>query len=270
MKIFALLLLPACFLPVATGAPESATTVGRGNTGIALNGEAPTLDLVAKNRGGSNDTLPTDYTSSYGEAPAAAVRLTLAYGLGDDTDVEAAFEGQLWFYFLPLPTGASLGLRQHIDGGDMFDIALAGRVGGVTSGSSRTNDQNNAIDDEASAYYGALQGVIQVKHGFVRPLLSLSFMPFKITRAIHDQPVQRFYGAASSTTFGLMLVGDRVQFGPYATLTNFESEKFKGGFFPSFGLMLAFRPDRNKPKAVDPYLPGMATPTYGPYQPPPR
>lgn len=268
MKQLALLFLPACFLPVATGAPEPATTVGRGNVGFSLHGEAPTLDLVAKNRG-SDDPPPTDYTSSYGEAPAAAARLTLAYGLGDDTDVELAFEGQLWFYFFPLPTGASLGLRQHIDGGDMFDIALAARVGGVTTGSTKSDAMNTAVEDEASAIYGAVQAAIQVKHGFVRPLLALNVMPFKITRGIHDQPIQRFYGAATSTTFVLMFVGNHVQFGPYATLTNFESETFKGGFFPSFGLMLAFRPDRNAPKPPDPYLPGMGTPSYAPYQPRP-
>ncbi|MEO8553151.1 MAG: hypothetical protein ABI678_24430 [Kofleriaceae bacterium] len=267
MRLLALLFLPACFLPVATGAPEPATTVGRGNVGVAFTGEAPTLDLVASNNGsGSQDT---DYISSYGEAPAAALRATVAYGLGENTDVELAIEGQLWFYFLPLPTGASIGLRQHLDGGDMFDIALAGRFGGVTTGSTTVNGMDVATDDEASAVYGSLQGVVQVKRGFVRPLVSLNVMPFKITRGLESAPIQRFYGAATSATFGLMLVGDRVQFGPYATLTNFESQQFKGGFFPSFGLMLSFRPDRNRPKPPDPYLPGMSTPTYAPYQPAP-
>src|SRR3954468_18104410 len=113
MRLLALLFLPACFLPVATGAPEPATTVGKGNVGVALTGEAPTLDLVADNKDSS--APDTDYTSSYGEAPAAALRATIAYGLGENTDVELAIEGQLWFFFLPLPTGASLGLRHHLD-----------------------------------------------------------------------------------------------------------------------------------------------------------
>jgi len=267
MRQLALLLLPACFLPVATGAPEPATTVGKGKVGVAITGEAPTLDLIASNTGsGSQDT---DYTSTYGESPAAAMRLTLGYGLGENTDVELAVEGQLWFFFLPLPTGASIGLRQHLEGGDLFDIALAGRVGGVTTGSTQVNGQDVSSSDDASAIYGSLQGVVQVKHGFIRPLVSLNVMPFKVTRGLENQPIQRFYGAATSATFGLMLVGDRVQFGPYATITNFESQQFKGGFFPSFGLMLAFRPDRNRPKPPDPYLPGMSTPTYAPYQPAP-
>jgi hypothetical protein len=267
MRRLALALLPACYLPVATGAPESATTVGRGHLGVALSGEAPTLDLIANNSGsGSADT---DYTSSYGEAPAAAMRFTLSYGLGENTDVEIAAEGQLWYFFLPLPTGASIGLRQHLEGSDMFDIALAARFGGVSSGSTQVNGMDVATSDDASAIYGAFSGVVQVKNGFFRPLVSLQLMPFKVTRAVEGSPIQRFYGAATSATFALMLVGDNVQFGPYATLTNFESQQFKGGFFPSGGLMLAFRPDRNKPKPPDPYLPGMATPTYAPYTPPP-
>jgi len=267
MRRLALALLPACYLPVATGAPESATTVGRGHLGVSLSGEAPTLDLIANNSGsGSADT---DYTSSYGEAPAAAMRFTLSYGLAENTDVEIAAEGQLWYFFLPLPTGASIGLRQHLEGSDMFDIALAARFGGVSSGSTQVNGMDVATSDDASAIYGALSGVVQVKNGFFRPLVSLQVMPFKVTRAIEGSPIQRFYGAATSATLALMLVGDSVQFGPYATFTNFESQQFKGGFFPSGGLMLAFRPDRNKPKPPDPYLPGMATPNYAPYTPPP-
>ncbi|HEY6037996.1 MAG TPA: hypothetical protein VIV58_27135, partial [Kofleriaceae bacterium] len=230
MRRLALALLPACYLPVATGAPESATTVGRGHLGVSISGEAPTLDLIANNSGsGSADT---DYTSSYGEAPAAAMRFTLAYGLGENTDVEVAAEGQLWFFFLPLPTGASIGLRQHLEGGDLFDIALAARFGGVSSGSTQVNGMDVATSDDASAIYGAFSGVVQVKNGFFRPLVSLQLMPFKVTRAVEGSPIQRFYGAATSATFALMLVGDNVQFGPYATLTNFESQQFKGGFFP--------------------------------------
>ncbi|MEO6772725.1 MAG: hypothetical protein ABI467_06845 [Kofleriaceae bacterium] len=276
MRRLALALLPACYLPVATGAPESATTVGRGHLGVSVSGEAPTLDLIASNTGSGSGDI--DYTSSYGEAPAAALRLTLAYGLGDDTDLEIAAEGQLWFFFLPLPTGASIGLRQHLEGSDLFDIALAARVGGVSSGSTQVNGMDVATADDASAIYGAFSGVVQVKNGFLRPLVSLNVMPFKVTRAVEGSPVQRFLGAATSMTFAIMAVGDNIQFGPYATLTNFESQQFKGGFFPSGGLMLSFRPDRNRPKPVDsyppnqprpttPYPPGTAAPDFAPYVP---
>ncbi len=266
MRRLALLLLPACYLPVATGAPESAATVGRGKVGLSLSGEAPTVDLIASNTGSGSSN--NDYTSTYGEAPAAAMRGTVAVGLGEDTDLEVALEGQLWFFFLPLPTGASIGLRQHIDGGDLFDFAIAGRVGGVTSGSTSTDSQGLSTSDEASAYYGSISGVIETKRGVVRPLAALNVMPFKVTRGIESQPVQRFFGAATSVTVALMFVSDFIQFGPYATFTNFESQQFKGGFFPSGGLMLSFRPDRSKPKQADnPYPPGAQPPNYAPYTP---
>jgi len=71
-------------------------------------------------------------------------------------------------------------------------------------------------------------------------------MPFRISRSIQHDPVQRFVGAATSLTFAFMFVGDHIQLGPYATLTNFESQQFKGGFFPAGGLMLAIRPDRDR------------------------
>lgn len=256
MRGLLFLLLPACYLPVATGAPESATTVGAGHVGFSMNGEGPSLDLIAKNSNGSDDS----YTSTYATSPAAAARLTLAIGLGDDTDLELAAEGQLMFYFIPVPTGASIGLRQHMVTTDTFDITLAARFGGVTSANDGNHDSGSSLntDYSASAYYGALSAVVQARHGVFRPLASVNVMPFRISRSIQDEPVQRFTGAATSLTVAFMFVSDRVQFGPYATLTNFESEDFKGGFFPAGGLMLAFRPDRER---VSPPPAAMGPPT---------
>jgi hypothetical protein len=270
MRILALFLLGGCFLPVATGAPEPATTVGRGKLGAALTGEAPTLDLIAKKNGSS----PAEYTDTYGESPAAAMRFTLSYGITDNTDIEAAAEGELWFYFFPLPTGGSIGFRHHIDTGDDFDVAIAGRVGGVSAGLDYTDGDGNSEKNEATAEYGAAQGVIQLKHGPIRPLFSVSLMPFHVKRTPGDDPVQKFTGFASSATLGLMFVGRYAQFGPYITVTNFESQEFSGGFFTSGGVMLAFRPDRSRPKEPPPpppYTPPPYAPAYAPppYAPPP-
>ena len=272
----ALCLLAGCFLPVATGAPEPATTVGKGKLGAMISGEAPTIDLIANNGSGGNNT----YTDTYGASPAAAMRLTLSYGLTDDLDLEIAAEGELWLYFLPLPTGGSIGLRQHLAAGDTFDVAVAARIGGVTSGTATADTNGNATQDEASAEYAAVQAVVQLKRGTVRPLASINLMPFNITRAPEGDPIQRFKGLASSVTFGLMFVGNQVQVGPYATLTNFESTNFSGGFIGSGGLMLAIRQDRNRPHvdpvfqpvgpAPAPYPYGPAPPAYPPpnYPPP--
>lgn len=266
-KLALLASLSGCYLPVMTGAPDSAQTVGKGKLGFSVGAEAPELDLIAK-----DSTKETQYTDSYGEAPSAGMRGTLAFGVTDSTDLELSAEGQLWFFFLPLPTGASIGIRQHVAANDLFDFAIAGKFGGVSSGTATVDSSGNATSDEASAYFGSLSGVVQVRHGLFRPLVSLNVMPFKITRAVDGEPIQRFWGAATSVTFAAMFVGDFAQFGPYATFTNFESQQFKGGFFPSFGLMLSFRHDHNKEPPPNPYPPGYAPPTYQPvtpYQPPP-
>ncbi|MFT3697163.1 MAG: hypothetical protein QM831_28735 [Kofleriaceae bacterium] len=267
MKLAVLALLTGCYLPVMTGAPDSAQTVGRGKLGFSVGAEAPELDLIAKDA-----SKEQQYTDSYGAAPSAGLRGTLAFGVTNSTDLELSAEGQLWFFFLPLPTGASIGIRQHVAESDLFDFAIAGKFGGVSSGTSSTDANGNATSDEASAYFGSISGVVQVRHGLFRPLVSFNVMPFKITRALEDEPIQRFWGAATSLTFAAMFVGNGAQFGPYATLTNFESQEFKGGFFPSFGLMLAFRPDQNREQPPNPYPPGYAPPQYQPvtpYQPPP-
>jgi hypothetical protein len=242
MKLLLLALLPGCFLPVATGAPEPATTVGKGNFGFSLSAEAPTIDLVAQ----KDDAK--DYTDTYGESPAAAMRATLSYGITGSTDIEVAAEGQLWFFVVPIPTGGSIGFRQHLDAGDTFDAAIAARVGGVSSGTVSSDGMGNSASDAASAYYGALSGVIETRHGWIRPLLSLQLMPFSIKRGISGEPIERFKGLTSSATFALMLVGQHVQFGPYVTGTNFESQEFAGAWLGSFGLMLAIRPDRDSVK----------------------
>jgi hypothetical protein len=262
MKHAVLLLLGGCFLPVATGAPEPATTVGHGKVGLAVSGEAPTLDLIAK----KNGSTPEQYTDTYGQSPAAAARFTLSYGLTDDTDIEVAAEGELWFFFFPLPTGGSIGLRHHIDTGDAFDVAFAGRVGGVSAGLDYTDSNDQTVKNEATAEYAAIQGVIQLKHGPIRPLASINLMPFNVKRTPGSDPIQHFKGIASSLTFGLMLVSRVGQFGPYVTLTNFESQDFSGGTYPSFGLMLAIRPDRNRHVEPPPPPPAYTPP---PYAPPP-
>lgn len=248
-------LLAGCFLPVGTGAPLPATTVGHGHVGVALTGEAPTVDLIAKDDNSTNQT----YTDTYGASPAAAMSFTLEYGLTDDTDIEVAAEGELWLFFLPLPTGGSIGVRHHMWLGDDLDFALAGRIGGVAAGASVTDSSGDASSDSASAVYGAAQGVVQLRRGFVRPLAALSLMPFRIKRDISGDPQQRFAGLASSLTFGVAF-GRAVQLEPYLTVTDFASTQYAGGVLVSGGLMLAIRPQRNDRSAPPPPPP----PAYGP------
>src|SRR5688500_16497880 len=131
MKHLVWLLLGGCILPVSTGAPLPATTVGKGRIGMAISGEAPTLDLIADN--GDENMTGSPSAVTYGAAPAAATTLTFSYGVGDHTDLEVAGEGALYWFIFPLPTGGSIGLRQHIGGGDAIDLAVAARIGRVSS-----------------------------------------------------------------------------------------------------------------------------------------
>lgn len=263
MKHLALLctLATGCILPVSTGAPLPATTVGKGRVGFAGTAEAPTLDLIA-----DNETRDTGSPSaiSYGAAPAATLTFTLSYGLGDNTDLEVAGEGALYYFVLPLPTGGSIGFRQHIDAGDAFDVAVAARIGGASSSAQVTTSGGNQEESSASATYAAFSAVMQTKHGFVRPLLSVNIMPARIKRDPSDADPFSFKGLASSVTAGLMLVGKRALVGPYITATNFYSDEFNNsGWFVSGGLTFAIRPDRNREQ---PRIP--PTPMYAPPPPP--
>lgn len=261
----ACLVSAGCVLPVSTGAPLPATTVGKGRIGGALSAEAPTLDLIADNRDGNETGSPS--AISYGAAPAAAGTLTLSFGLGDDTDLEVAGEGALYFFLFPMPTGGSIGLRQHIDGGDKVDIGVAARLGYVASEAEITTSSGSSRS-AASATYVALQGVVQAKHGVIRPLAAINIMPAQIHRDPSDAAPFSFKGVASSLTLGAMFVGRGVTVGPYIAVTNFYSDRFdNAGWFVSGGLMLAARPDRNRPPAPV-YAPAPMYPAPG-YGPPP-
>jgi hypothetical protein len=259
MKHAALLCLLAagCILPVSTGAPMPATTVGKGKIGGAISAEAPTLDLIADNDDNANGSGAV----SYGAAPAAAATFTLSYGLADHTDLEVAGEGALYFFIFPLPTGGSIGLRQHFDAGEALDIGIAARVGHVGSTATITDSNGNETESGASANYGAFQIVLQAKRGVVRPLLALNVMPASIKRDPSDEDPFQFKGLASSLTAGLMLVGRHALIGPYLTATNFYSDRFdNSGWFVSGGLMFAIRPDRNRETPLPPPPPAYAPP----------
>jgi hypothetical protein len=248
-----------CILPVSTGAPLPATTVGKGRFGFAISGEAPTLDLIADN--GDDNQTGSPSAISYGAAPAAATTMTVSVGLGDDTDLEVAAEGALYYFFLPMPTGGSIGLRQHVDAGANLDLGLAAKLGYVSS-SAEVSSSSGTSRSSASASYLALQAVLQSKHGPVRPLLAANVMPARIHRAPSDAAAFDFRGVASSLTLGALFVGRSATAGPYIAVTNFYSDRFdNSGWFFSAGVVMAMRPDRNR--AVDPLPPP------APYYPPP-
>jgi hypothetical protein len=80
LAAFLSLPVTACALPLSTGAPQSASTVGKSNVGVTAYAEAPTVDLQAATDGqsGSDDEF----------SPAPAVTTEAAYGLTDRLDLE--------------------------------------------------------------------------------------------------------------------------------------------------------------------------------------
>ncbi len=260
-----------CILPVSTGAPLPATTVGKGKLGVAISGEAPVLDLIAEDSDGNADSTSG---ITYGAAPAMAGTLTFGYGITDHTDIEVAGEGAFYYFILPIPTGASIGLRQHIPLGESLDLGLAARIGHVGANTTSTDADGNMTDPEgASANYGAFQGILQFGAGNIRPLAALNIMPAYITRRFEDpsEPDFHWKGLATSLTFGVMFVGRHVQGGPYIAGTNFYSDRFNNvGWFASGGLVVSFRRDpHRKPDPPEVLVP--EPPSYPPPQgyPPP-
>ncbi len=261
----ALLSSAGCILPVSTGAPLPATTVGKGNVGFALHGESPTVNLVA-----DGSTVEEWHNA----APAATMTATLSYGITDSTDVEVAGEGALFYFLIPIPTGGTIGFRQQFST-DSLDVALAAKVGRVSAGVRDDADDASGEEDEASATFGAAQLVAQLKTGTFRPLAALNIMPLRIRRAPYGEETLKFTGLATSVTLAGLIATRNAQFGPYVTFTHFASERVEGGWFPSFGLMFAFRPAKRTridpspppPSYYDPTLP--VDPAAPPYPPPP-
>jgi hypothetical protein len=227
----AVLLAPGCFLPLATGTPEPATTVGTGKFGVGVTAEAPTLDLTE----GADD-----FSDTYAAAPAAAGKLGVAYGVAEHTDVEASLETSLYLYFLPLPIGGSIGVRQELVTGARVDVAITGRIGAVRVGGEDAEGREDSASAELAQVGLAVQGVF----GGFRPLLSLSGMGARITRNV-DGVAQDLQGGSGAVTVGAMFQLGNVQLGPYATATYFDSDASRGRAMVSGGLSLQLRPDRH-------------------------
>jgi hypothetical protein len=228
-----LLALAGCYLPVATGTPQPATTVGAGKFGVGFSGEAPTLDLTAGT---------SDFNDSYAEAPAAAGKIEGAYGVAEHTDVEASLEMSLYYFIVPMPVGGSIGVRQQLIDGARFDLSGAARIGAVRVG----GEDSQGREDSASAELAQLSVTAQQTLGALRPLISIAGMGARMTRNV-EGVAQDFNGFAGSITGGVMLQVGSVQFGPYVTGTYFTSEASTGSsrsggrMIASGGLSIQYR-----------------------------
>jgi hypothetical protein len=222
-------LLAGCFLPVATGTPQPASTVGTGKFGAGVAWEAPTLELTAGT---------TDFNDSYAESPVAAGRIGIAYGLAAHTDVEASLELSLYYYILPMPVGGTIGIRQQLVAREHLDLSVAARVGALRVG----GEDSEGREDSAKAELGQLSISAQGAFGAVRPLISIAGMGARMTRNVLGV-AEDFNGFAGSATLGLMFQLGSLQVGPYVTGTYFTSDEFSGAPLVSGGLSLESRSD---------------------------
>ena len=225
-----------CSLPLSTGAPMSATTVGAHHLGLAVSAEAPVVDSTARIEPGFRRFQRSIYDAPRGDHDGHG-ELRAWRRHGSRGGVEA---------FTVLPIGLSLGVRRHLGATDDLDFAVAGRVAGLAiHGSTFAND--TATSNSATAVYGSVQAIVQRRYGRVRPLLAAELLAYRATRNIVDGgPNERLEGLAPSVTLAVILVGRWVQGGPYATVTRIESDTYPGVWSVSGGLMFALRPDRNR------------------------
>jgi hypothetical protein len=247
-------LLGGCFLPVGTAAPQSAATVGTGRFGMSFHTEAPTLNLIAD----SSD----NQSGAYSIAPAASMSFGVQYGLDRHLDLEVSAEAALYLFFLPIPTGATAGLRYQLIDGPGFDVALAGKLGWVSLSTSSSDSMGNTTEERASARYASLSGVIALHDGPLRPLLAVNLMPASVYTNVNG--ATSFTGLGSSITLGVTFVAGNMQITPFGALTYFASQSVEGSGYWSVGISFAARPDKAaRPPTFAP-VPMAPPPSYPP------
>src|SRR5262245_16829627 len=133
-----------CFLPLGTGAPQSARTVGHGELGLSIHGEAPTIQLEP-------ETATTATSQPVAVASGASMDLGLAYGITDNLDLELDVIGAMYSYFLPMPLGVAGGMRARVVETESAEMAVATRIGYLGEGE----------DDHADATFLATAVVVQ-------------------------------------------------------------------------------------------------------------
>ena len=230
------LALGACFLPLSTGAPQSASTVGKNQVGLTAYAEAPTVDLQATTDEPSSD----DYDFS----PLPTVTMEGAYGLTDNLDIELALDGVL-YVIVPLPLGGSIGLRQQIVDTPKLAVALSARLGYVQLGVESNVD---ALRNNYSAIYGKATAAAQYNpRGRVRPGAALTLAPARIEIDGSEQAAMEFDARSATLSTTLSIAFGDVELGPFVNVVYFDSGRLHGStVFYSGGFMVALRPQKSR------------------------
>ena len=232
-----------CFLPISTAAPQSATTVGKGNMGATIYGEFPTVDLL------STQTDDAEESDGYGLAPLPTTTFQLAYGITDKADLEVALDGVLYI-IIPLPLGGSIGGRLQLIDRDRFAVAASGKVGYVGLGVNGEPDSDPDGEVGVSAAYTAITMTAQfMPRGFFRPAAAMTFMPARVTNEIKGETPENFMATTMSITLTGMLALGPVEAGPFVNLVYFSSPNLAGtATFATGGIMIALRGRKDRPE----------------------
>lgn len=238
-----------CFLPLSTAAPQSATTVGKGRLGATFYGEMPTADLLA-----SENPTGEDFAT----APSPTMTFQVAYGLADSFDLEAALDGQMWLFLVPLPLGASIGGRLAIAESETLAVAAAGRIGSISGEAELDNGGDNV---GGSATYGSLTLTGQLNpRGAVRPGAALSYLPASVKYDPEGQGTEHFSAHAVALTGSLTFALGNLEVAPFANLTYLTSDRIDGAWVSTGGLSIAGRPRRRPPAPAPPPPPRSGPP----------
>lgn len=221
-----------CHLPVSPAIPETPATTGRGRWGAFLAAGHPTVNLLATVEGEPDPADPHHYS----RADWPSFQLRLARGVSDHVDVELGLEGMV--YVLPIPVGASLGVRHRFYATALTDMTWSARVGYAAATSTDSADK-------ASVVYGVLAcNADTAVWRDLRPGLALSIMPMRVQPDLASFPMDDFFALASSVTFKVAL-GPKVI--PFAHAGVITSSNVRGtDFFLGLGLALSWGTDRRK------------------------
>ncbi len=157
-----------CILPLMTGSPHSATTVGKGQFGVTGWAEWPGINLAASNRGSGGTSLN----------PFPGGVLEGAFGVREDLDVEVGVEGMLYLFILPLPTGLRGGPRWQFLDTEHLAGAAAAHVGYANFTASSQDSSTTTLRTSISALNFGVSATLQfIGIPVFNPSISLAVFP---------------------------------------------------------------------------------------------
>jgi hypothetical protein len=231
--------LAGCWLPLGTAQPQSASTVGQGGIGATLYGEFPTVDLIATQDESSD--LPPDH---YGLSPLPTASLQVAYGIDDDLDLEVSLDGTLYI-IVPIPYGASAGVRYQLLWTPEIAVAVAGRIGHIGLGVSSEGESRSMSASYASLGLAAHAYLV----GPLRMGGSVTVIPTLVRDEVTEDETRNFGAVAASATFTPSLVLGPVEVGPFFNLAYLDSPNLRGStMFGTVGVMMALRGQKRPPE----------------------